>query len=154
MLRGLEIGLKELWNHLLQDASTLLFNYGEGPLARFSNPANIAAEISMFCKQHQLGLTGNIVSSFLQRINDLPDKTYTGKFAQIILNCLLQIAKYLNSEQLNPQSFLADMAEILKPYELQVHAHLDPVNRMYIMIRKEVREEADKLREFYNRKLH
>ncbi|HLB42354.1 MAG TPA: hypothetical protein VJN02_05825 [Gammaproteobacteria bacterium] len=124
MLRGIELGLKDLWNHLLEQASTRISRYSGKALARFSTPENILAEIEGFCDKHDLKITGTNIALFMQYLSgDLPSKTYTGKFAQQLLNCMLQTAAYLLSSQLEPENFFANMTKILSPLEVPLKVY-------------------------------
>ncbi len=124
MLRGIEMGLKDLWNHLLEQASTRVSRYSGKAIARFSNPENMLAEIDGFCEKHNIKIEGTNIALFMQYLSgDLPFKTYTGKSAQQILNCMLETADYLLSPQLKPENFVADMAKILLPLEAQTKVY-------------------------------
>lgn len=114
------MGLKDVWNHLLEQASTRVSRYSGKALARFSNPENMLAEIDGFSEKHNIKIEGTSIALFMQYLSgDLPFKTYTGKPAQQILNCMLQTANYLLSPQLKPENFVADMTKTLSPLEAQ-----------------------------------
>lgn len=118
MLRGIELGLKDLWNHLLEQTSTRVSRYSGKAFARFSSPENMLAEIEVFCGKHEIKIEGTSIALFIRYLSgDLPFKTYTGKFAQQLLNCMLQTADYLLSSLLKPENFVEDMTKILSPIE-------------------------------------
>lgn len=132
MLRGLELGLKNVWHFLLQQSSTQVSRYSGKSIIRFSNPENVVAEIENFCDNHGIKLEGSCIARFLQYLSgDLPSKTYTGKSTQPILNCLLETAKYLMSQKLNPETFVKDMMVLLAPLDTSSKLYSNSANLLH-----------------------
>ena len=140
MLRGLEVGLKEVWHHLLQQSSTRISSSGKW-ITRFSSPENVAAEIEMYCDKHQINLEGDYILPFLKILaGDMPEKTYTGKEAQSLLNSLLKVANYLMSPGLKPERFINDMiGSCMRQPELLPRLYSGSVNLTQFKPRQEER---------------
>lgn len=117
MLRGLELGLKQLWNHLIENASTVESPEFNSKMARFSNTENLFAEISLIYQSHHINIDEHEnIKLFLNYLSgNLPNKTYTGKTAQQVLKCALQIANYLKKPVLDKHAFLLELKKILLP---------------------------------------
>jgi len=144
MLRGLEIGLKDLWQYLLQQASMreslYLYTYTRESFARFSTPENLLLEIEIFCWNHVIDIKGTGISDFLQLLaGNLPDKTYTGKEAQQLLNCMLKAAEYMASQApvLKPENFIAEMNKILLPLQAETKFYGKSASPFHFQPRKE-----------------
>lgn len=115
MLRGLELGLKQLWSHLIEEASTLKL---PGKIARFSNGENLLAEIYFICQQYHIQIDENLKLYLDYLAGHLPGKTLTGKTAQYVLNCTLQIANYLTNPVSSKDTFLSELNKILFNFEM------------------------------------
>lgn len=118
MLRSIELGLKDLWNYLLAQESTRVSRYTRNQVVHFSCPANLAARIEEFCERSQINIENTSVSFFLRFLSgELSFKTYTGKLASQLLDCMLQCTNYLLSGGARPERFMQDMTAILCEFE-------------------------------------
>ena len=158
MLRGFELGLKDLWHFLLQQASMQVSRYGGKSITRFSSPENVVAEIERFSDKHGINLEGTSIARFLQSLlGDLPSKTYTGKCAQPILKCLLRTAEHLMGPKLNPETFVKDMTELLAPLDAPSKLYSSSANLLHFKPVSEQKEGAvvsiDRIKSAFHDKL-
>jgi len=122
MLRDLEKGLKKLWKYFLAQAST--YEYDGESETLFSDFKNLKAAINKFCRDNDLEKEKSpLLNNFLRYLEKersqkepILNKTYTGPYAQKVLDCLLDIAKYM-TKKIDVNSFINDLNEKLKPIE-------------------------------------
>ncbi|HVE44678.1 MAG TPA: protein-tyrosine phosphatase family protein [Gammaproteobacteria bacterium] len=112
MLRGIELGLKDLWTYLLEQSSSYSSKYSEKLLVRFSAPENMVLNIEAFYEKHKMKGAG--VPYLLRFLSDgLPAKTYTGKQSHRQLTRMLELARSLVYEELDPGVFTRRIKEQL-----------------------------------------
>lgn len=132
MLRGLECAFKEVWCSLIQQASTQVSRYSGKSTVRFSNPENVMAEIESFADRNGINLEGTSIARFLQIFSDEAFKTYTGKSAQLVLNCLLAVTRYLTSSELKADNFVKIMTSLLTPLDVPSKLYCSSTNLFYL----------------------